>query len=306
MTAYAPSSACGYGCLPKPGTVPLVGWPVRVLRLAALVLVLLAGIAVALAQPALSLEGRARIKRAWFRGLLAASGVRLVISGDTRLTADRETTVRETTVREATVRGTLVVANHVSWLDIPAVLAVEGMRVLAKSDVRAWPVLGPMAARGGTLFIDRDRLRRLPDTVADIAASLSAGQSVLAFPEGSTWCGRTQGRFYPATFQAAIDAGATVRPVSLRYRLADGTPTTVAAFLGADTLVASVLRVVATRGLTVELAAGPVAEAHGAARRSMATTTAALVRPHPAPSPAHAPAPAPHATHHPHAHAASI
>jgi 1-acyl-sn-glycerol-3-phosphate acyltransferase len=294
MTAYAPSSACGHGCLPKPGTVPMVGWPVRVLRLAALVLVLLAGIAVALAQPALSLEGRARIKRAWFRGLLAASGVRLIISGDTRLTADRETTVPETTVpettvRETTVRGTLVVANHVSWLDIPAVLAVEGMRVLAKSDVRAWPVLGPMAARGGTLFIDRDRLRRLPDTVADIAASLSAGQSVLAFPEGSTWCGRTQGRFYPATFQAAIDAGATVRPVSLRYRLADGTPTTVAAFLGADTLVASVLRVVATRGLTVELEAGPVAEAHGAARRSMATTTAALVRP-----PPHASAPAPH------------
>ena len=167
MTAYAPSSACGHGCLPKPGTVPLVGWPVRVLRLAALVLVLLAGIAVALAQPALSLEGRARIKRAWFRGLLAASGVRLVMSGDTRLTADRETTVRETTVREATardttvrettVRGTLVVANHVSWLDIPAVLAVEGMRVLAKSDVRAWPVLGPMAARGGTLMRSEER-----------------------------------------------------------------------------------------------------------------------------------------------------
>jgi 1-acyl-sn-glycerol-3-phosphate acyltransferase len=264
MTAYAPASACGHGCLPKPGTVPVVGWPVRVLRLTAIVLVFLAGVGVALAQPLLSLTDRARLKRAWFRWLLGASGVRLVITGDTGLSVER---------------GTLVVANHVSWLDIPAVLAVEGMRVLAKSDVRGWPILGTMAARGGTLFIDRNRLRSLPVTVADIAASLRSGQSVLAFPEGSTWCGRTQGRFYPATFQAAIDAGAAVRPVSLRYRLADGTPTTVAAFLGTDTLVASVLRVVATRGLVVELDAGPVADARGAARRSMAAGTAALVRP---------------------------
>jgi 1-acyl-sn-glycerol-3-phosphate acyltransferase len=229
-----------------------------------MVAVLLAGIGVAMTQPMLSPAGRQQAKRAWFRWLLAAAGVRLVTNGEVQLTAGR---------------AILVVANHVSWLDIPAVLAVEGMRVLAKSDVRGWPLLGPMAARGGTLFIDRQTLRRLPGTVADIAASLRGGQSVLVFPEGSTWCGRTQGRFYPATFQAAIDAGAPVRPVSLRYRLADGSATTVAAFLGTDTLLASVLRVVATRGLVVELDAGPVADSRGAARRGMATATAALVRP---------------------------
>ena len=268
MTTYAPASACGPGCLPRAGTVPRVGWPVRVARLLAMVLVLLAGIGVTLCQPLLSLSGRARVTRAWFRCLLAATGVRLVTTGGPPLSANRATGDR----------GTLVVANHVSWLDIPAVLAVEGMLVLAKSDVRGWPVLGPMAARGGTLFIDRHCLRRLPATVADIAAALRAGHSVLAFPEGSTWCGRTQGRFYPATFQAAIDANAGVRPVSLRYRLTDGTPTTVAAFVGADTLVASVLRVVATRGLVVELDAGPIADAHRAARRSMATRTADLIR----------------------------
>ena len=274
MTAYEPAPACGHGCLPKPDAVPQVAWPVRIARLLAIVMVLVAGIGVALSQPMLSLAGRAKVKRAWFQALLAASGVRLVTTGEARL---------------STGRGTLVVANHVSWLDIPAVLAVEGMRVLAKSDVRGWPILGPMAARGGTLFIDRRRLRRLPATVAAIADTLRAGQSVLVFPEGSTWCGRTQGRFYPATFQAAIDADAPVRPVSLRYRLADGTPTTVAAFVGTDTLIASVLRVVATRGLVVELDAAPVAVvpvagasgaagAPGAARRTMATHTADLIK----------------------------
>jgi 1-acyl-sn-glycerol-3-phosphate acyltransferase len=276
MTAYAPASACGYGCLPKPGTVPQVGWPRRVIRLLAMVLVLLAGIGVAAAQPLLSPSGRADAKRAWFRRILTAAGVRLVATGDARLTAAGGTAGR----------GTLVVSNHVSWLDIPAVLAVEGMRVLAKSDVRGWPVIGPMAARGGTLFIDRRSLRRLPGTVADIADSLRASQSVLVFPEGSTWCGRTQGRFYPAAFQSAIDAGAPVRPISLRYRLADGTPTTVASFLGEDTLLASVLRVVATRGLVVELEAGPVTDSTGASRRDLAVAMAAIVRPARDPHPA--------------------
>ena len=142
-------------------------------------------------------------------------------------------------------------------------------------------MIGLLAARGGTLFIDRNRLRRLPATVAEIADTLRDGQSVLVFPEGSTWCGRTQGRFYPASFQAAIDAGAPVRPVALRYRLADGSLTTAAAFVGDDTLIASVLRVVATRGLVAELVVGPAAPTDTVtrpARRAMAAAVATLIR----------------------------
>jgi 1-acyl-sn-glycerol-3-phosphate acyltransferase len=199
-------SGCGHGCLPKPGTVPSVGWLVRGLRLAALLGVLGAGLGAAAAVPVLTRAGRRAMKRAWFRLLLHASGVRLIVRGEHRLSPGR---------------GTLVVANHVSWLDIPAILAVEGLHVVAKADVRRWPVVGLLAARGGTLFIDRYRLRALPVAVADIATALRSGHSVLAFPESTTWCGRTQGRFYPATFQAAINAGAPVRPVC---RCATGLP----------------------------------------------------------------------------------
>jgi 1-acyl-sn-glycerol-3-phosphate acyltransferase len=234
-------------------------------RLASLLLVLLGGVALALVIPLLAAGWKAQATRGWFRALMRASGVRLVVRGSARLTVEGD-------------RGTLVAANHVSWLDIPAVLATEPMRVVAKSDLRRWPVVGLLAARGGTVFIDRHRLRRLPETVADIAAVLQTGQSMLVFPEGSTWCGRTLGRFYAATFQSAIDAEATVRPVTICYLLADGTPTTVAAFVGDDTLIASVLRVVATRGLVVQLELGPVADARGAARKSMALMTATVIR----------------------------
>ncbi|WP_344138809.1 lysophospholipid acyltransferase family protein, partial [Luedemannella flava] len=203
--------------------------------------------------------------RGWFRALLRAAGVRGHVGG-------------------APLGATpaLVVANHVSWLDIPALLAVGTMRVVAKSDVRGWPLVGALAARVGTIFIDRTRLRSLPRTVADVATALRSGHSVLAFPEGSTWCGRVGGRFHPAVFQAAADARVPVRPVSLTFRLADGTPTTVAAFVGEESLLDSVRRVVATRGLVVEVTVRRPVEpvpSHGAgpARPSSARRTLALL-----------------------------
>lgn len=244
MSGFGPTSACGRGCLPRPGVTPRVGWAVRAGRLLALVAVLGLGVGVAALQPIV----RGRGVRGWFRLLLRAAGVRLQIRGGSRLS----------TSGPPAAAGTLVTANHVSWLDIPAVLAVERLRVVAKSDVRRWPVIGLLAAAGGTLFIDRRSLRRLPRTVTDIAASLRDGRSVLVFPEGSTWCGRTHGRFYPAAFQAAADAGAPVRPVQVRYLLGDGQLSTAAAFVGEDTLLDSVLRVIAVRGLTVEVRLGAI------------------------------------------------
>ena len=259
----SPVSGCGRGCLPRPDAVPRVALPVRMGRLLALTLVLLGGLGVAAAIAFLGPAGRARAIRGWFRTVIRASGIRL--------------STQDTSLSEPGV-GTLVTANHVSWLDIPTVLAIEPMRVVAKTDVREWPVIGLLAARGGTIFINRRRLRTLPDTVAEIAGSLRGGQSVLVFPEGTTWCGRTLGRFYPATLQAAVSAGAPVRPVSLRYVLGDGTVTTAAAFVGADTLFASVWRVVSARGLTVELAAAPLLEPDGADRRQLTAEMAARIR----------------------------
>jgi 1-acyl-sn-glycerol-3-phosphate acyltransferase len=255
-----------------------VALPVRIGRIVALVAVLFAGVAVALSVPLLTTAGRARAARRWFGAVVSASGIRLSVTGlvNSRLSSGS---------------AVLVAANHVSWLDIPTILAVEPMRVLAKSDVRGWPILGLLASRGGTLFVDRRRLRRLPGTIAEMASALRGGESVLAFPEGTTWCGRTQGRFYPATLQSAIDAGVAVRPVSLRYRLDDGTPTTVAAFLGADSLFASVWRVVSTRGLVVELEASPLVQTIGRTRRDTAAEVAAWVRAQPTPVPSPVPGP---------------
>ncbi|KOV97052.1 acyltransferase [Streptomyces sp. NRRL B-1140] len=234
MSAWLPTAPCTPGaCVQAPAPVRARDVPRAVLRLGAVVLLLIAGIALT----PFGARIPASLVRRWCRWIVRAAGVRVRISG-----------------AAAPTGGLLLVANHISWLDIPLLAAVRPARMLAKTEVRHWPVAGALAARGGTLFIDRDRLRALPDTVARIAAVLREGTAVAAFPEGSTWCGRAQGTFRRAVFQAALDAGVPVQPVRLGYRLGDGGATATApAYVGDDTLLASLWRVTTARGLIAEV-----------------------------------------------------
>lgn len=153
--------------------------------------------------------------------------------------------------------GTLLVVNHISWLDIPALLAVEPVTLLAKREVGGWPVVGGLARRAGTHFIDRTSPRQLTHTVRELSELLGSGRSVAVFPQATTWCTAGQGTFRRATFQAALDAGAPVRPVTVEYTQ-DELPSTVAAFCGEDTFLGSLRRVLAARALTVRVTAHPV------------------------------------------------
>ncbi|MGW2047420.1 lysophospholipid acyltransferase family protein [Streptomyces sp. NPDC001858] len=232
MSVWLPSAPCTpRACVEK--TASLTGLPRAVLRLTTVVLLVLVGVVLA----PLSDWIPARVVRSWSRTVVRAAGVRVRVTGTTAPTST----------------GLLLVANHISWLDIPLLAGVRPARMLAKAEIRRWPVAGALVARGGVLFIDRDRLRALPETVARIADALRAGRAVAVFPEGSTWCGRAQGHFRRAVFQSALDAGVPVQPVRIRYRDRAGAASTVAAFVGDDPLPASLWRVVTARGLIAEV-----------------------------------------------------
>ncbi|MGW3916617.1 lysophospholipid acyltransferase family protein [Streptomyces sp. NPDC005070] len=234
-SAWLPTAPCSpRGCVES--ARPWTGVPRAVLRLAALLAVVVLGVALIPLVGLLRDRSRQRWIRRWCLALVHTAGVRTRITGAVRPTG-----------------GVLIVSNHISWLDIPLLAAVRPARMVAKKEVRGWPVLGALAARGGTLFIDRDRLRALPGTVREVAEALRGGSAVAAFPEGSTWCGRARGRYRRALFQAALDAGAPVQPVRIRYGFADGAASTAPAFVGEDSLLASLWRVVSARGLVAEV-----------------------------------------------------
>ncbi len=151
------------------------------------------------------------------------------------------------------LRGVLVVSGHVSWVDIFAIGAVLPGSFVARADLVDWPALGVLARLMKVIPIDRASLRRLPDVVSAVAARLRAGHTVVAFPEGTTWCGLAYGPFRPAMFQAAVDAGRPVQPLRLTYHHRDGSPSTVPAYIGDVTLFASIRRLVTARRTVVHV-----------------------------------------------------
>lgn len=260
---WMPVSPCGDGCLPAAGTVPAGGRARQLLRILAAGAVLLAGVVLAAALPLLPRTGRERMLRGWSRAVLRALQVRLEVSGGNRFGAPGA--------------AVLVVSNHVSWLDIVVLGAVQPLRMVAKSEVRDWPVIGLLARRAGTIFVHRQQLSTLPRTIAEMSRGLLGGAAVGAFPEATTWCGMAGGRFRPAVFQSAVDTATPVRPVALRYCLAGSGPTTVAAFVGSATLCRTVASLARVRGLVVQVRLLPLLAADRADRHELAARADAAV-----------------------------
>ena len=257
---WRPGSSCDPHCLPADDAAARAG-PLRVAsRLIAVTAVLAAAGAALPALALLSAPYRLATIRRIARAVLRALGVSHEVRG--RLPR----------------RAALVVANHISWLDALVLMGCLPVRPVAKCEVRDWPFIGVLAATAGTLFLERSRPRALPLAVGQVAAALRGGATVAVFPEGTTWCGRDAGRFRPAMFQAAIDAGAPIAPISLRFHLADGQETTVAAFVGEESLLSSLRRVVAVRGLRVNVHLHQALHpASGASRRALARAAQAAV-----------------------------
>ncbi|BCA54898.1 1-acyl-sn-glycerol-3-phosphate acyltransferase [Nitrospira sp. KM1] len=163
----------------------------------------------------------------WSRACLAILNVRLRIHGDVPSSAP----------------AILFAANHVSWLDILGLNAVKRVRFVAKSEVRRWPLVGWLAKQADTLFIKRNSPSELIPINRSLHIALKGGQSVGLFPEGTTSSGRSVLRFHSGLFESAVTSRSAVCPVALSYQTSDGHPCFRAAFVGNQTLLASIWNV---------------------------------------------------------------
>ncbi|MDN5874258.1 MAG: 1-acyl-sn-glycerol-3-phosphate acyltransferase, partial [Sinobacteraceae bacterium] len=145
----------------------------------------------------------------------------------------------------------LMVANHVSWLDISIIVASVETRFVSKAEVRSWPLAGWLATAAGTFYLQRGagKTRTLVWALRD---HLRNAGHVTIFPEGTTTEGERLLRFQSRLFAAAIDADCGVQPIALSYgRAASGE--NIAAFVGQQSLVANLWRLLQERELTVEV-----------------------------------------------------
>lgn len=192
--------------------------------------------------------------QAWAQRMLRVLGIPLHVHG------------------EAPAQGPLLlVANHLSWLDILVLHAARHCRFVAKSDVKHWPLIGTLATGGGTLYIERAQRRDAMRVVHRMAASLKAGDIVAVFPEGTTGDGRALLPFHANLIQAAISADAPVQPVALRFvDRASGRDSDGPLYIGDDTLVGSLWRTLAGRPFVAHVHFGVPQVAQGRDRRAWA------------------------------------
>lgn len=176
------------------------------------------------------------------------------------------------------VSGTLVVSNHVSWLDIFAMSALFPSSFIAKQEIGGWPVLGKMGRNAGTVFINRNSRKDVEPINQAIAAALRNGQNVSFFPEAKTSSGLEVLPFKAALFQSAIDSGSPVQTIALRYYDHNGRRTDLPSYAGVS-LAKSLWRIVSMPELHIRVDfAKPLRPAPGQDRFALKDTAEAYVR----------------------------
>ena len=228
----------------------------RAVRLARATLLLIQGVAIAVLRLRRDdVRARNRHMQPWCAALLDILGLQVEHAGSL---PDDSTPV-------------FIVANHVSWLDIWAINSVCPTLFVAKAEIRAWPVFGWLAARVGTLFIERSRrvdTRRVNDRI--VARLAVSGERIAVFPEGTTTDGSLVLPFHASLFQPAVSAQARVHPVAVRYLDRNGERTDVPAYVDDLSLVASMWRIAGMAGLRVRVEFLAPFDADGRHRREVA------------------------------------
>jgi 1-acyl-sn-glycerol-3-phosphate acyltransferase len=230
-------------------------WPRAVFRLGRALVHALAGLSIIVFLfPRMNAPQREARIQAWALKMLTLLGVRLELRG------------------QPPVAGpVLLVANHISWLDILVMHAARHCRFVSKADVRRWPLIGTLANGAGTLYIERESRRDAMRVVRRMSDSLKRGEIVAVFPEGTTSDGVTLLAFHGNLIQAAISAESPVQPVALSFLETSTRATSLApCYVGDDTLVASIWRTLAARSITAVVHYGEPQTARGRDRRAWA------------------------------------
>ncbi len=238
-----------------------------------------------------SQAGRNRIIRWWSALLLRVCGMRLQLDG-----VPLDPQIARAGIAPWTL-GRLVLANHVSWIDVFAINAVVPSRFVAKAEIGRWPVAGWLVTLSGVLYVERGRRHAVAAINQRVRERLQAGETVVVFPEGTTTDGRSLLPFHSNMVAPAVQAGCEIWPLALRYTQ-QGEPSDAAAFVGDMDLLTCLWNILSARDLTAEitllpaLSAAPGATRHQLAQQARAAIAAQLAIATVEPAPAVSPGPA--------------
>ncbi len=173
--------------------------------------------------------------------------------------------------------ATVIVSNHISWLDIFVINSVVPCRFVAKSDIRSWPLLGWLAEKAGTIYISRGSKADVKRIYQYLIDQIVAGERVAFFPEGTTAAQGEVLPFHANLFEAAIHAKVPIQPFAVRYLNAAGELNPAADFTGDMTFATSMSNILQAGAITVELHGLEQISSEGAHRRDLAALSRTAV-----------------------------
>lgn len=227
-------------------------YPIRFIRCFRLALHFLwIGFGAATIYPMVSTARRACLKQRWSRRILTILAVRLETQGTDA------------------PPGSLIVANHISWLDIFAIHSIRPAAFISKSEVRDWPFVGWLAAKNDTVFLRRGSRGHARTVNTEIDALLTTGMDVALFPEGMTTDGTHLLGFHAALLQPAVETQRPILPLALTYLDEMGDRSLAPSFEGEITLMQCFSAILASRALTVCVTPLPAINTAGKTRREL-------------------------------------
>jgi 1-acyl-sn-glycerol-3-phosphate acyltransferase len=185
----------------------------------------------------ITLERRALWVQQTCRGILAGVGIRYRVEGT------------------PPTHG-LVVANHLSYLDVLILSAAMPCFFVAKMEIGGWPFFGKAARTGGTIFLDRSSLASAMSVADQMTERLKLPVPVLLFPEGTSTDGSQVLAFHSRLIDPATTAGAPITSAAVRYLLEDGTPERELCWYGDESFGAHLLKTLSVAGFSARVRFG--------------------------------------------------
>lgn len=172
----------------------------------------------------------------------------------------------------------LIVANHISWLDIPVLGSLLNPNFLSKAEVQHWPIIGWLATKAGTLYITRGQAGAANQAAHTIGQALQKNHSVLVFPEGTTSDGRDVKTFHARLFAPALESHSPVQPIALRYLDAHGALSRVVPYIGEQSLMQNLLGLLREPFITIEVHYLAPIDSTGLQRKTLASICEQSIR----------------------------
>jgi 1-acyl-sn-glycerol-3-phosphate acyltransferase len=151
----------------------------------------------------------------------------------------------------------LIVANHLSYVDVLVLSAIRPVAFVAKAEVENWPVFGFCAKCAGTVFIERERRSAVAPVLERMQSVLTAGVPLVLFPEGTSSNGDTVLPFKPALFAVVERLSVPVTTCAIGYSLRDGSVRDEICYWGTHDFLSHLVNLLTKTGISARVAFGP-------------------------------------------------